>query len=261
MSIEFLCHCGQKLRVPDEHAGKIARCPQCQAELPVPRAAGPAANPFAPSSPRSEERVQPLPSLGTPFGREPSWYIKTPDGERHGPLTKAELEGWRGAGRLNHNCELLQDGWEQWKWADEVFPELAPRTGMMQPRPQPQALQSDNPYAANTGGYEPSPTYQGQRYVRPHRGGLILGLGIGSYFVCMLCSLFSLALSIPAWVMAQNDLREIENGTMDPAGEGTTRAGWILAMIHVILIVVFFVIYVGFIIVMVATGPGPNGGR
>jgi hypothetical protein len=251
MAIEFLCeHCGQKLRVPDEHAGKIARCPQCQTELPVPArspAQSPAANPFASS----------LPSQGASFGRDPSWYVKTPDGERHGPLTKAELEGWRSSGRLNHNCELLQNGWEQWKWADEVFPELAPRAGeMQQPRPQPRPLTSDNPYAANTAGYEPSPTgYPGQHYVKPHRGGLILGLGIGSFFLCALCGIFSLGMSIPAWVMAQADLKEMEAGLMDSSGEGTTRAGWILSMIHVILLVVGIVVYIAFIVAVVAIDP------
>lgn len=62
MPIEFNCiQCGQRLRVPDSAAGKQARCPQCQAQMPVPGTPpgpgpaggtpwGPAAsNPFADS--------------------------------------------------------------------------------------------------------------------------------------------------------------------------------------------------------------------
>ncbi len=39
--IEFACACGQKLRVKDELAGRFARCPRCQATVPVPGADAP----------------------------------------------------------------------------------------------------------------------------------------------------------------------------------------------------------------------------
>ena len=34
--IEFACGCGKKLKVKDELAGRFARCPKCQATVPVP---------------------------------------------------------------------------------------------------------------------------------------------------------------------------------------------------------------------------------
>jgi hypothetical protein len=52
---------------------------------------------------------------------------------------------------------------------------------------------------------------------RPHRGGLILALGIVGLFIGFL--------GIFAWAMGNADLREMEAGTMDPAGASATAAG------------------------------------
>lgn len=38
MPITLNCACGRTLRVPDAHAGKRAKCPDCQAILPIPKA-------------------------------------------------------------------------------------------------------------------------------------------------------------------------------------------------------------------------------
>jgi hypothetical protein len=36
MPITFNCPCGKTLRVPDEHAGRRAKCPTCGAVVPIP---------------------------------------------------------------------------------------------------------------------------------------------------------------------------------------------------------------------------------
>jgi hypothetical protein len=64
--------------------------------------------------------------------------------------------------------------------------------------------------------------------VQPHRGTLILVLGILGIVVCFICG-------IVAWVMGNQDLRAMAAGTMDRSGEGTTKAGKICGMISVIL--------------------------
>jgi hypothetical protein len=43
MPITFNCTCGKTLRVPDEHAGRRAKCPACNAVLPIPVPAPPPA--------------------------------------------------------------------------------------------------------------------------------------------------------------------------------------------------------------------------
>jgi predicted Zn finger-like uncharacterized protein len=64
----------------------------------------------------------------------------------------------------------------------------------------------------------------------PHRGTLILVLGILSI---VLCGFFGPV----AWVMGHNDLNEIRAGRMDPDGEGTTRGGEICGMVGTVLLV------------------------
>ena len=65
--------------------------------------------------------------------------------------------------------------------------------------------------------------------MKAHRGTLILILSIVS---CFFCGIFT---SIPAWIMGSSDLKEMDAGTMDPAGRGMTNAGKIIGMIYTIL--------------------------
>ena len=71
------------------------------------------------------------------------------------------------------------------------------------------------------------PAASGGALVKPHRGVVVLVLGILGIVVCFICGIF-------AWVMGKNDLREMDAGTMDPAGRGMTKAGKICGMIGVI---------------------------
>jgi len=65
--------------------------------------------------------------------------------------------------------------------------------------------------------------------MKPHHGTLILVLGILSLFMC------NIVTGIPAWVMANSDLREMDAGTMDSGGRGATQAGKICGIISVVL--------------------------
>jgi len=70
----------------------------------------------------------------------------------------------------------------------------------------------------------------------PHRGTLILTLGILGF---VLCGVFT---AIPAWVMGSGDLKKMEAGIMDPAGAGATKAGMWCGIISCVIVVVAFVI-------------------
>ena len=59
-----------------------------------------------------------------PKPAEDKWYLQTEEGEQYGPVDRAEIEAWLADGRIDDTCQLLKDGWEQWKWAEEVFPEV-----------------------------------------------------------------------------------------------------------------------------------------
>ena len=69
----------------------------------------------------------------------------------------------------------------------------------------------------------------------PHRGPLILVLGILGIVCCVICG-------IVAWAMANNDLRQMDTGLRDPAGRGLTQAGKICGIVSVVLAIVGFVL-------------------
>jgi len=66
-----------------------------------------------------------------------------------------------------------------------------------------------------------------RNYVQPHRGGLILTLGILGLVVCGPLGIF-------AWIMGANDLAKMRRGYMDRSGYGSTQAGYILGIISTI---------------------------
>jgi hypothetical protein len=90
-----------------------------------------------------------------------------------------------------------------------------------------------------------APQEQTQMPLKPHRGVLILVLGILGIVCCFI-------LGIIAWVMGNGDLREIDAGRMDPSGRGLTQAGKICGMVGVILWIIYIVIN----IIMVLLGGG-----
>ena len=102
--MEIACpKCSKKLRAPDNSAGKQVRCPKCKSAFTITASAAPTGQEHAGSS---------------------QWHVKTNDGQQYGPVSKTELDGWVTDGRLDAECQVLQDGWEQWQWADELYPQL-----------------------------------------------------------------------------------------------------------------------------------------
>lgn len=81
------------------------------------------------------------------------------------------------------------------------------------------------PMQPGTGGY------------RPHRGATILVLGILGLVLCPILGLI-------AWIMGNGDLREMNQGNMDPEGRGLTTAGRICGMISILLIVLVLGIWI-----------------
>jgi hypothetical protein len=75
------------------------------------------------------------------------------------------------------------------------------------------------------------------RDCEPHRGGMILALGIISIVLITTCvlSIIGLPMGIAAWTMAQGDLRKMRAGRMDPDGMRTTESGRTCAIIGTVL--------------------------
>jgi len=73
--------------------------------------------------------------------------------------------------------------------------------------------------------------------MKPHRGTLILVLGILGLIVCQ-------PVGIAAWIMGNADLKQIAAGTMDPEGKSLTQIGKILGIIASVLLILGIVFFV-----------------
>jgi hypothetical protein len=76
--------------------------------------------------------------------------------------------------------------------------------------------------------------------VEPHRGAVVLVLGILSLVACA-------PLGLPAWIMGKNDLNAMRSGRMDRSGENMTQVGYVLGIIGTLLIIVQ-ILFVAFMI-------------
>jgi hypothetical protein len=220
MPIESTCQgCGKRLRVADEHAGKLAKCPQCQAVYTVPQ-----------SSVAAALGAGAVTSAAGPGGDR--WHLKTQEGLTFGPVPRAELDRWHAEGRINAQSQILHEGDGQWQWAGQVYPHLAQLT--MSPFAPGASAVAANPYAppATTPYGNPYPP---GTYLEPHRGGLILAFALIGVFACMI-------FSVVAIVLAAIDLQKMNRGTMDKNGRGLVIAGLVIASAHLAL----FAVVIGF---------------
>ena len=72
--------------------------------------------------------------------------------------------------------------------------------------------------------------------MQPHRGTLVLVMGILGFLVCFICGIF-------AWVWGNEDVRKMKAGEMDPEGRGLTDAGRVMGIISVVLALLGLIIF------------------
>jgi phage FluMu protein Com len=147
--IDVQCNsCGKRLRAPDNRAGKQVRCPQCKETFTIPAAqtSQPKGNPAGRAKAPTPTPQAPAPAAAPQAAASNvTWTVQLPDGEQYGPVSKTDLDEWLREGRLDSKCQVLREGWDQWKWADEVFPEL---TGAADDESEMTIDTSSNPLAA-----------------------------------------------------------------------------------------------------------------
>ncbi|MZR62960.1 hypothetical protein [Alcanivorax sp. DP30] len=107
----------------------------------------------------------------------------------------------------------------------------------------------DNPTTAHGDATSPDTATGDQAALAPHRGGLILTLGL-------LGLLMFAPLGIAAWIMASSDLNTIREGRMDKRGEGMTLAGKILGILATVLMVVGIVTFLGVMAILASSYRG-----
>lgn len=135
-------------------------------------------------------------------------------------------------------------------------PPLPPNSSLPAPYEQAPPSYEDQPRRRPPSDWEDDEDYRRERRRRrrdlaPHRGGMILVLGI-----LAICGVASLILGPIAWILGNNDLKEIREGRMDPEGEGQTNGGRICGMIATILHAVLLVGCCLFYIIIIAAAAG-----
>lgn len=255
MAIEFNCSaCGKLLRVPEGSGGKQAKCPHCTAVMKVPGDAGGGAGgggaPSASDPPSSPWKEPPEPKPSKP---ESDFGLDAPDD----PL---------GLGGVQQPAPQA--------------PVKTPFDAMPQAAAQQSGYGAPNPGMGAAPGHGFQPASHAAPFTSPgalpHRGGMVLTFGIlslvSSSFGLLTCccgclgifSIIGISLGIPAWLMGQNDLKQMASGQMDPMGQGQTKSGHITGMIGTILggvtILLSIVLLLLQIFANVAIGPMQQGG-
>ena len=214
MPIEVTCNsCGATLRVADHHAGRSAKCPQCENVFRVPAQPTPEAPATPPPPP------EPTASFELPTSAAVRWQIRTPDGQIYGPASESDINQWIVENRVTASCQACREGETNWQPAPAVFSQLSVPSANPYADVNPHA----NPYAA------PRQPSVGS-FSKPHRGGTVLTLGILGIACCGIMAPI-------AWVMGHTDIKEIDAGVMDPSGRGLTQAGMIIGIVGTVIFV------------------------
>ena len=82
--------------------------------------------------------------------------------------------------------------------------------------------------------------------MKPHRGAVILAFGILGLVVSQL-------FGVAAWVMADNDLKEMNRGYMDPTGRDLTNVGRILGIVATALMAIPLLILILFLLASIVS--------
>ncbi|WP_339908407.1 hypothetical protein [Symmachiella dynata] len=100
MPIEFRCDCGSRLRVPDQRAGQVVRCPACEEQTLVPKLGeDPDAYSVDGKSPRSNDLVSVRMDTSQRSSRKRTKSTYRAARSSEPPTSKASPSAWRSASR------------------------------------------------------------------------------------------------------------------------------------------------------------------
>jgi hypothetical protein len=120
MSIALRCAgCQHDFHVNDGWAGKRIKCPECQAKVEVPAAGDPLSDFMSWAGSGGAQAA-------TAAGEDDvKWYLQTFSGKQYGPVERRLLDYWLRLGAVSARSQVLREGDTQWRWASELYPELA----------------------------------------------------------------------------------------------------------------------------------------
>ncbi len=230
MSIITDCpSCSRKLRVPDELVGQAVKCPTCNEtfalieepaiESPAPVAASSDAVPAIQSD-------QPPGLPQNPNPDAPPASEETPPAESKEEMDRETAASGHAGVHDPHRALLPAEDLMPCPYCGEQISKNAARCRYCGENLGDEE-DEDRPWERE---FRP---YQGaRRDSEPHRGSLVLTLGIVSIVLAMpMVPFVGLALGITAWIMGHFDMKKMRANQMDPQGFGTTQAGFICGIV------------------------------
>lgn len=112
-----------------------------------------------------------------------------------------------------------------------------------------------------------------RRDLEPHRGGMLLTMGIISIILgviglsgwcCCIMDVFpaaGVALGLTAWLMGQGDLKKIDSGDMDPDGRANVNTGYVCGIVGTALSAFGILCSIGWMIISLLLQAGSMGAR
>ena len=180
------------------------------------------------------------------------WYCLM-QGRQVGPVTRQQLVQWLREGRLTGTDYVWREGMDEWAQVGRLpafrqwLPPAMPPPPDAAPGPGADWPPGHGPAGDEEWGGEGAPGYgrpRPGRRVESHRGGVILTLGIISLVTLVVFCCAAFIFGIPAWVMADRDLRMMRNGAMDRGGEQLTMAGRICGIIGTVVSLLFVAVLI-----------------
>jgi hypothetical protein len=240
--IQFACpSCAAVFSVGDEKAGKTGKCPKCDAKFVIPDAEPGSAPPSSPADDNIE--IKPCPGCQAKL-----------------TVAKSDLG-------LDVECPYCKTVYKATKTGagSAVLDRPSKRSAPVEDdddRPRRRRRdddeEDDDRPSKRRDRYDdeddrPRKKRRSRNY-EPHRGGMILALGIISFFFC------GPIFGPMAMIMGGNDLKKIDAGRMDPEGRSLTQIGRILGMIATVLSVLVILLYCVMFVFVIANGPGAGPG-
>lgn len=160
MGIRFACHhCGRKLNIKRELAGKRGVCPECEGRFRVPPDDATFSMDVGSELHAAVESVDGGGGTATVrqtqialLDEDPdaAWYVRPDAGGQFGPANADVLADWIRQGRVSKSSLVWRDGWAQWRDAAEAFTDVLDQL--------PDSPSSDTPSAPKQSGLSDLPS-------------------------------------------------------------------------------------------------------
>ncbi len=218
MPITLICPgCEKKLKVADTAAGKTVRCPSCSVKIAVPEQ-----EEFVePDEPAEAEKETGIASEPAVPKKTAAWDkdSEQADADKDTGITSEPAAAKKKAAWDKDSPETDEDA-DGYGMDEEDAAERRRRT-----RKNKRRREEDEE--------DDFGDMRGRRRGEPHRGILILVLGIVALSGACLCACIGWGLGAAVVSMANTDLAKMDNGVMDREGRSLTTAGKACAIIGV----------------------------